>query len=494
MQRITNFSFFQVLSQLIKSQNDDSKNQNGTANEENVLILESCLSVIENQTISSHFQHFLDEYFSFLNLILQNILQNCQKERQISKDFSVNAYEAFAKQALTDLSNFTKNFGKKQVLVESFVDSGMLRIVLEFTYSTKFSYKALNVCQSILFTLSSLQIYRSYLSVLIKGTSILTLIEERGEPLRTVVKVLDILLKYTNDDQQYLHNFVKLFLYCSKTDESLIFLFNIVLTRCLGIKQEYIQIQGTIPKIDLDENSVKKIYLQNVKYLAEYNVNLNITYSDVTNDASKSESKRNFVAFLQSITLNLLIADSSLNASSLLIIKSVIALDPAIFEPNISKILPPIMVQKKINQEDYDIITLYSSVMKKILEIQFKLSRGLDFLPKLLPSLKLKLESIDDEQQKIILKERKLLEAGNDTVKVTKKIVTFEDVFSEDICNGFGKLGSELMSWQNIDLFNMLSKQLDSYCIVHLNSEDVGELIVLNNIFVRSIKIFLVKC
>lgn len=443
--------------------------------------MESCLSVIENQTISSHFQHFLDEYFSFLKLILQNILHNCQRDSQNTKDFNFDTYEAFAKQALTDLSNFTKNFGKKQVLVESFVDSGMLRVVLEFTYSAKFSYKALNVCQSILFPLSSLQIYRSYLSVLIKGTSMLTLIEERGEPLRTVVKVLDILLKYTtNDNKQYLLHFIKLFLYCSKTDESLIFLFNIVLMRCLGIKQEYIQTQGTIPNIDLDENSVKQIYLQNIKYLAEYNVNLNITYSDVTNDASKSESKRNFVAFLQNITLSLLLTDSSLNASSLLIIKSIIALDPAIFEPNISKILPAIMVQKKnIYQEDCDMMTLYSSVMKKILEIQFKLSRGLDFLPKLLPSLKLKLESIDDEQRKIILKERKLLEAGSDAAKLSKKIVTFEDVFPEDICNGFGKLGSELMSWQNIDLFNMLSKQLDSYCIVHLTSEDVGELTII---------------
>lgn len=468
---LTDFSFFQVLLQLIKSQNVTSKNQKDIANEENILILESCLSVIENQTISSHFQHFLDEYFSFLKLILQNILHNLQRDNQ--------TYEAFAKQALTDLSNFTKNFGKKQVLVESFVDSEMLRIVLEFTYSAKFSYKALNLCQSILFPLSSLQIYRSYLSVLIKGTSIMTLIEEKGEPLRTVVKVLDILLKYTtNDDKQYLLNFVKLFLYCSKTDESLIFLFNILLTRCLGIEQEYIKMQGTIPKIDLDENSVRQIYLQNIKYLAEYNVNLNITYSDVTNDASKSESKRSFVAFLQSVTLNLLLTDASLNASSLLIIKSVIALDPAIFEPNISKILPAIMVQKKINQEDCDMVTMYNSVMKKILEIQFKLSRGPDFLPKLLPSLKLKLESIDDEQRKIILKERKLLEAGADAAKFSKKIVTSEDVFPEDICNGFGKLGSELMSWQNIDLFNMLSKQLDSYCIVHLNSADVGEYFV----------------
>lgn len=374
--------------------------------------------------------------------------------------------ETEVKRIFFHLHSFIKSCNKKSTLLNPFIESDLFTTILKFS-DTQHSSKVYNICQLIMFPTGLSALYRAYLIAIVKGSDLRTLFEEKGEALRPIVRVMDILFKYsisptfTDND---LITFLGYFISCYKFDETLIFVFNIILYKCIGIEQNYIEIYGKVQNLNLKRTFVELIHLQNLNFLSEYNINLNVLTS-FTPSGDVDTSKKSFLKYLQYIT-TFICDENLLNSVSLLIVKQTILLDPEILLSDLYTFLPNIMVQKK----DKKIMNDYDDVLITILEVMFKMSKGPEFVSKLLTSIKAKLEELDSVQQKLLNKKDKMLQKGENIEKIDKELLSADDVLSNHFYEKFAKLGSDLMSWRHIDLFKELTSHLNDFCISELES------------------------
>lgn len=372
------------------------------------------------------------------------------------------------------LNNFVKYYKeckKKLEFVVKFLEGENIETLFSFL-DTENHESVIHVCENILFPMNKKSFFVSFLQTLIRKDNIDELIAEKGDNIQFVLKVMSAFLMFpkgrTDKNSKFLSDFVDIFVSCFRNESQMIFAFYIMVVNSLNMNQNYLNPAMKMPGIvfENDEKVKRSLYLSILESLHKYEVDINIRLTDTFGEkVSKIEIKKNFISFLQNVMMGQLKLEGKLDKTSLQIIKTALKLDPTLLEKKLDQILPPIMTAKKYNISTYE---SYKDMLNCLLEILFKLSRGITFINQILPSIKLTYEASNTEQFELKQKIKECTDNETDLEKLKNKIITSNDLFPRECIETFGKWSSELMFRQNKELLTLLQKDFEEHCLMML--------------------------
>lgn len=443
-----NFVFlkFQVVSQYL---------QKNMIQDDNAQII---ISFLEHPSIFPQLCLQIDEFLHITTTVLQYLRNKAnftQSERLLNS--FVKCY---------------KECKKKLEFIIKLLDGENIEILFSFL-DTENHKTVIHVCQNILFPINKKSFFISFLQTLIRKDNIDDLIAEKGDNIQSVLKIMSVLFTFpkgrTVKDPKFLSSFVDVFVSCFHIESQMIFAFYIMVINSLNMNQNYLDPAMKIPGIvfENDDKVKRNIYLNILETLHKNEVDINVRLTDTFGEKiSKVEIKKNFISFLQNVLMGQLKLEGKLDKTSLQIIKISLKLDPIIIERKLDQILPSIMTAKKNNTST---LQSYTDMLNCLLEILFKLSRGITFINQILPNLKLTLEAGNTEQFELKQKIKESIENGTDFEKFKNKIITGNDLFPKECVEIYGKWTSELMFRQNKELLTLLQKDFEECCLMMLD-------------------------
>lgn len=426
--------------------------------------IQSILLFLTNDSIVKQLHNHIKQFLVISKTLLQ-------KTKGIDTNNSIKI--------LNNYVEYYKQSKQKLQFIIDFIDRENLEVLFECMDSEELKEAALNVCQNILFPITKKSFYSLYLQKLIRQDNVEKLIQEKGDNIQSVVKILDCFFNFpegrSNDNYVFIQKFISTFVFCYKTEHQLIFAFYIICVNCLNLKQHYIIPTSKISIIKLENGGKveRKIFLNMLEALLCNDVNINVRLTDTMGEkASKIETKKTFMMLLQFVIISFLKVKGKVDKISLKVLTTALRIDPVLIEKIIDKVLPPIMVSKKNNES---ISIAYEEMLICLLEILFKLSRGTLFINQILPFLKLELESVDEEQKNL----KKELENGDANEKIVSKILNAEDVIPLKCIEKYGYLTTELMFRQNVELLISLQNDFELYCMKAFDDDSVAPSVII---------------
>lgn len=372
------------------------------------------------------------------------------------------------------LNNFVKYYKeckKKLEFILKFLDGENIETLFTFL-DTENHKSVIHVCQNILFPMNKKSFFISFLQTLIRKDNIDELIAEKGDNIQFVLKIMSAFFMFpkgrTDKNHKFLANFVDIFVSCFRNESQMIFAFYIMIVNSLYMNQNYLNPAMNMPGIifENDEKVKRNLYLSILESLYKHEVDINIRLTDTFGEKiSKVEIKKNFISFLQNVMMGQLKLEGKLDKTTLQIIKTALKLDPILLERKLEQILPSIMTAKKNNASTLE---SYKDMLNCLLEILFKLSRGITFINQILPNIKLTLEASNTEQFELKQKLKEFTDNGTHLEKLKNKIITGNDLFPKECIELYGKWTSELMFRQNKELLTLLQKDLEECCLMML--------------------------
>lgn len=331
----------------------------------------------------------------------------------------------------------------------------------------------IRICENILFPMNKKSFFISFLQTLIRKDNIDELIAEKGDNIQSVLKIMSVFFTFpkgrTEKDPKFLSSFVKVFVSCFRSESQMIFAFYIMVVNSLNMNQSYLEPAMKMPAIvfENDEKIKRNLFLSILEALLKNEVDINVRLTDTLGEKiSKVEIKKNFISFLQIVMMGQLKLEGKLDKTTLLIIKIALKLDPILIERKLDQILPSIMTAKKNNTST---LQAYKDMLNCLLEILFKLSRGITIINQILPNIKLALEAGNTEQFELKQKIKETTDNGTDYEKLKNKIITGNDLFPKECVEAYGKWTSELMFRQNKELLTLLQKDFEECCLMMLD-------------------------
>ncbi|CAH2098832.1 unnamed protein product [Euphydryas editha] len=423
---------------------------------------------LENDKLSNQFKLQIDDYLFITTTLLQKLHNVTDNEQNIQTIFN-------------NIKKYYKESKKKLEFITKFLNGENLETVFMFL-DTKNHQTVIELCGNILFPIAKKQFFSSFLLNLIRKDNIDELIAEKGDNIQSVIKIMSAFFTFpkgrTEKNKKFLSDFIKTFVTCFSKESQIVFAFYIIVACSLNMQQHYFAPAMIMPPIIFEENDEKikrKIFLNMLEVLVNNEVNINVRLTDTLGEKiSKVEIKKTLISFLQTVMMGQLKLEGKVDKTTLNIIQIAIKLDPSLIEQKMDKILPNIMTAKKNNME---ILEVYTQTINCLIETLFKLSRGTEFLTKMIPHLKLNLEASNVEQFEL---KQKLQEALNEetTNKIKAKIITGYDVIPRECVEMYGKLTSDLMFRQNKDLLILLQKDFEENCLMMLEEGFVSPSII----------------
>ncbi|GBP26318.1 hypothetical protein EVAR_95489_1 [Eumeta japonica] len=233
-----------------------------------------------------------------------------------------------------------------------------------------------------------------------------------------------------------------------------------------------------VPPICIGDNSDKlkrNLFLNMVNYLIENEVGIDVSLTETFGEkSSRVDVKKNFMAFLQTVMLGQIKLDGKIDKLTIQILKSSLRLDPMLIEQKMDQIIPTVMCAKKNNHT----AELYADMLEYLLDVLFKLSRGMLFINQMLPHIKIVLEASNTDQFELKQKIEECERSGQSCDKMVTKIIRGEDLFPKTCVERFGRLTCELMFRQNADLLLSLQRDFEEQCIYMLEEGFVSPSII----------------
>lgn len=443
---------FQVITQYL---------QRNPLQEDNV---ESIIYFLEHPKIFSQLCLQVDEFLHITTTLLQ-YLRNEENFVQ-------------SERILNNFVKYYKECKKKLEFIIKFLEGENIETLFTFL-ETENHNSVIHVCQNILFPMNKKTFFISFLQTLIRKDNIDELIAEKGDNIQFVLKIMSTFFMFpkgrTDKNPKFISNFVDIFVSCFRNESQMIFAFYIMIINSLYMNQNYLNPAMNMPGIvfENDEKVKRSLYLSILESLHKYEVDLNIRLTDTFGEKiSKVEIKKNFISFLQNVMMGQLKLEGKLDKTTLQIIKTALKLDPSLLERKLEQILPSIMTSKKYNTNTLE---CYKDMLNCLLEILFKLSRGITFINQILPNIKLALEAGNTEQFELKQKINESTDNGTELEKLKNKIITGIDLFPKECVEMYGKWTSELMFRQNKELLSLLQKDFEECCLMMLEEGFVSK-------------------
>ncbi|XP_013199235.2 uncharacterized protein LOC106142140 [Amyelois transitella] len=425
--------------------------------------VQSIISFLENVQVSSQLSIQTDDYLSITTTLLQylRVEENSNFEQ--------------SNKILDNLIKYYKDSKKKYEFIIKFLQGNNIETVFDYL-DTKNRDTVTALCENALFPMNKRSFFITLLKTYIRTDNIDDLIAEKGDNIQSVLNIMDAFFGFpkrrTNNDPKFLKNFTDMFVSCYKKENQLIFAFYIMICNGLQMEQNYLIPTTSIKPISLEDNTEKvkrTLFLNMLEILLKNEVDIDIRLTDTLGEKiSKVETKKTFLLFLQATMMGQLKLEGKLDKTTIQIIHTALKLDPTLIENKIKEILPPIMTAKKSNS---GIKEAYVEMMNCLLDILFKLSRGIPFLNNILPLLNEYLEASNTEQFELKMKIKELAGDSKDYEKVKNKLIAWDDIFPVECVEIYGKLTSELMFRQNKELLALLQKDFEDVCLKQLDED-----------------------
>ncbi|XP_053620785.1 uncharacterized protein LOC128681155 [Plodia interpunctella] len=424
--------------------------------------VQSILSFLDNVQISSQLSIQVDDYL----YITVTLLQYLRSEENSNFELS--------DKILNNIIKYYKDSKKKYEFIIKFLNGNNIETIFDYL-NTRIRNTVIVLCGNILFPSNKKSFFITLLKTYIRTDNIDSLIAEKGDNIQSVLKIMNLLFAFpkgrTNNDPKYLKDFIDMFVSCFKKESQLIFAFYIMVCHSLQMDQHYLIPTTVMTPIHFDENTEKVkryLFLNMLEILVNNEINIDIRLTDTLGEKiSKVETKKTFLLFLQATMMGQLKLEGKPDKTTIQIIHTALQLDPTLVENKIKEILPPIMSAKKNN----NVMESYIKMVNFLLDIFFKLSRGIPFLNKILPLIKLDLEASNTEQFELRTKVKELAGDSKDYEKTNNKLITWKDIFPVECVEMYGKLTADLMFRQNKELLFLLQKDFQDYCLEPLEDE-----------------------
>ncbi|XP_072933977.1 uncharacterized protein [Epargyreus clarus] len=425
------------------------------------------VSFLENDKISPQLCSEIDNYLFIITTLLQHLRNENDKN--------------LTERIFNNVVKYYRESKKKLEFIIKLLDGENLETMFSYL-ETECRGNVINFCQNVLFPITKKSFYASFLSNLIRKDNIDELIAEKGDNIQSVIKIMSAFFTFpkgrTGKDQQFLSDFINIFVSCFHSESQLIFAFYIMAASALNMTQSYMNPAMKMPPIMFDESDDKikrNMFLNMLEVLHQNEVDVSIRLTDTLGEKiAKVEIKKNFTSFLQAVMMGQLKLEGKPDKTSLLIIKTALKLDPSVIEQKINQILPHLMTVKKSSS----VLPSYIDTINCLLQILFKLSRGMDFITQILPHLKIGLEASNVEQFELKQKIAECVKNGEDCEKLKNKMLSGEDIFPKECVEMYGRLTSELMFRQNKDLLLSLQKDFEENCLMMLEEGFVSPSII----------------
>ncbi|XP_059047907.1 uncharacterized protein LOC131843303 [Achroia grisella] len=431
--------------------------------------IETLVSFLENNKISSQLNTSIDEYLHIAITLLQYFRVNEPSKLMLDRVFN-------------NLIKYYKDCKKKLEFVNKFLGNDNLETIFSYL-DTEIRTAAVNVCENILFPISRKSSFINYLQTLIRKDNLNELIAEKGDNIQSVLKIMDIFFSFpkgrTNRDPKFLKDYIDVFVSCYHKESQLIFAFYIIVTNFLNMEQNYLVPVTKMTPVHFDENdeNIKRnLFLNMLETVLRNEVDINTRLTDTFGEKiSKVEIKKTSLLFLQAVMAGQLKLKGKPDKVTLQILKTALKLDPILIEQKLIDILPPLMVMKK---NSTSVKEYYTEMLNCLLEVLFKLSRGVSFINLILPNVKNCLEDCNTVQFDMKQKLKETEESDENYNKIKSKIIRGDDVFPTKCVELYGKLTSELMFRQNKELLISLQKDFEVYCLLMLEENFVSPSII----------------
>ncbi|CAG9572984.1 unnamed protein product [Danaus chrysippus] len=429
--------------------------------------VENITAFMDNTKMSSQLSLHIEDFL----LIATTLLQKLHNEENYAMVDSI----------LNNIVKYYKESKKKLQFIIKFLEGENLETIFCFLH-TKSHSSTINLCENILFPLSKKQIFSSFLTNLIRKETIDDLIAEKGDNIQIVLKIMSSFFTFpkgrTDKDPKFLSDFIYVFTSCFRSESQICFIFYVMATNAFNMSQNYMLPAMRMPPIqfDNDEKVKRGLFLKMLEALHSQEISLSVRFTDTLGERMTNiDIKKNFASFLQAVMLGQIKLEGKLDKVTLQILEVALKLDPSIVEQKIELILPYIMTSKK---KKSDILEQYISMMNYFIETLFKLSRGADFINKIIPHIKLSLEANNVEQFELKQKLKEALKNGDSCDKIESAILTGNDILPPDCIELYGKLSSELMFRQNKVLLVSLQKDFEENCLMMLEEGFVSPSII----------------
>ncbi|OWR42050.1 hypothetical protein KGM_205497 [Danaus plexippus plexippus] len=429
--------------------------------------IENIIAFMDNSKMSPQLILQIEDFLFIVTTLLQN-LHNEENYTLVDK-------------ILNNIVRYYKDSKKKLQFIIGFLEGEHLETIFCFLH-TKSHSAAISLCQNVLFPLSKKQIFSSFLTNLIRKETIDDLIAEKGDNIQIVLKIMSSFFTFpkgrTEKDPKFLSDFIYVFTSCFRSESQLCFTFYIMATNAFNMAQNYMVPAMRMPPITFDnDDKVKRgLFLKMLEALHSQEISLSVRFTDTLGERmTHIDIKKTFAAFVQAVMLGQIKLQGKLDKVTLQILEVALKLDPSIVEQKTELILPYIMTSKK---KKSDISEQYTSMMNYFIETLFKLSRGAEFVNKIIPHIKLSLEATNVEQFELKQKLKEALNNGDSSDKIEAAILTGNDILPPDCVELYGKLSSELMFRQNKVLLVSLQKDFEENCLMMLEEGFVSPSII----------------
>ncbi|KAM3968817.1 uncharacterized protein ACR2FA_001053 [Aphomia sociella] len=431
--------------------------------------IESIVAFLGNPKMSTQLNILIDDYL----LITITLLQYFRNE---------DTSNALQKIVFNNLIRYYKDCKKKLEFIVKLLQGENLETIFSYLNSENRNC-AISLCENILFPISRKSYFINFLQTLIRKDNIDELINEKGDNIQCVLKIMDAFFAFPkgrcSEDPKFLKDYIDVFVSCFRKESQLIFAFYIMVANTLNMEQNYLKPAMTLNTIVFDENDEKikrNLFLNMLEVILHNEVDINTRLTDTFGEKiSKVEIKKTSLLFLQAVMMGQLKLEGKPDKTTLQIVKTALKLDPILIEQKMEDILPPLMVMKKNSST---IMEFYIETLNCLLETLFKLSRGVTFISQILPNVKNCLEASNTVQFEL---KQKLIECEQnheDYNKIRSKIITGNDVFPKECMELYGKLTSELMFRQNKELLVSLQKDFELHCLLMLEEGFVSPSII----------------
>ncbi|XP_037875819.1 uncharacterized protein LOC101739009 [Bombyx mori] len=424
------------------------------------------LQFLGNTRITPQLNQHIDEYLK----ISITVLLCLKHEEQLNV--------TFVKQLISNIIKYYKECKKKLEFIIKFISEDHLETLFSFL-GTECSSDIIELCQNVMFPITRKSCYISYLQTLIRKDNINELMLEKGDNIQSVLKIMSALFDVTKGekDHKFIRDFIEIFISCFHSESQVVFAFCIMIVNFLGMPQDFIKPAMSLEIVKFEGNAEKirrNLFLNILEILLLNEVDISIRLTDTFGEKiSKVEIKKNFMSFLQAVMMGQLKLDGKPDKATMNIIKTALKLDPTLIEQKLTVILPPIMTAKKHNA-----YKCYVDMLSCLMEMLFKLSRGIPFLSQILPYIKNNLEDSNTEQFELKQSVTACLENGTDCENLMKKIINGNDIFPEECVESYGKYTSELMFRQNKEVLELLQKDFEEHCLMMLEEGFVSPSII----------------
>ncbi|XP_026749540.2 uncharacterized protein LOC113510288 [Galleria mellonella] len=431
--------------------------------------IQSLVSFLEDKKISSQLNTLINEYLHIIITLLQNFRSN-------------ETNKVLQEKVFNNLIKYYKDCKKKLEFIDKFLDGENLETIFSYL-DTENRNNVISVCENILFPVNRKSFYISYLQTLIRKDNIDELITEKGDNIQSVLKIMDAFFAFPNrrsiKDPKFLRDYIDVFVSCYCKESQLVFAFYIMATNYLNMDQNYLLPVTKLTPVHFDENNEKikrNLFLNMLDIVLKNEVDINTRLTDTFGEKiSKVETKKTSLLFLQAVMMGQLKLEGKPDKTTMQILKTAMKLDPILIEQKMNDILPPLMVMKKNNT---NVKEYYIEMLNCLLEILFKLSRGVSFLNLILPNVKNCLEDSNTVQFELKQKLKECEQNDEDYNKIKCKIISGDDVFPQECVEMYGKLTSELMFRQSKELLISLQKDFEVHCLLMLEEGFVSPSII----------------